>query len=106
VIPIDTDGALAPPRSNGELVFAALWQARAFGLAIALLEGHHLGWDAFRRHLLVAIEEHAEATYYEQFVDALAALAEEMAAGEMAGQAGRAEAGSAGPQLAVEPGVR
>jgi nitrile hydratase accessory protein len=85
VIPIDTHGALAPPRSNGELVFAAPWQARAFGLAIALLEGHHLGWDEFRHHLLVAIKAHPEATYYEQFVDALAALAEEMAGEEMAG---------------------
>ena len=75
-------------------------------MAIALLEGHHLGWDAFRRHLLVAIKAHPEATYYEQFVDALAALAEEMVGEEMAGQAGRAEAGSAGPQLAVEPGLR
>ena len=101
MIPIDTHGALAPPRANGELVFDAPWQARAFGLAIALLEGHHLGWDAFRRHLLVAIKAHPEATYYEQFVDALTALAE-----EMAGQAARAEAGSAGPQLAIESGLR
>ncbi len=101
MIPIDTRGSLAPPRSNGELVFDAPWQARAFGMAIALLEGHHLGWDALRRHLLVAIEAGPDATYYEQFVDALAALAE-----EMVGKGGLAEEGWAGPQLAVEPGLR
>jgi hypothetical protein len=30
------DGPAAPPRSNGELVFAAPWESRAFGVAIAL----------------------------------------------------------------------
>ena len=78
MIPIDTQGSLAPPRSNGELVFDAPWQARAFGMAIALLEGHHLGWDAFRPYLVVAINAQPEATYYEQFVEALATMAEEM----------------------------
>jgi hypothetical protein len=78
VIPIDTRGSLAPPRVNGELVFDAPWQARAFGMAIALLERQNLGWDAFRRYLVVAINAQPEATYYEQFVDALAAMAEDM----------------------------
>jgi hypothetical protein len=79
VIQVDTDGAIAPPRRNGELVFAAPWQARAFGMAIALLERQGLGWDTFRRHLVAAIEKDPAATYYEQFVDALAAMAAEMA---------------------------
>jgi hypothetical protein len=78
VIQVDTDGSLAPPRRNGELVFAAPWQARAFGMAIALLDRHGLGWDAFRRHLVAAIEEDPLATYYEQFVAALSAMAEEL----------------------------
>jgi hypothetical protein len=78
VITVDTAGALAPPRRNGELVFAAPWQARAFGMAIALLERQGLGWEAFRRHLVAAIDRQPAATYYEQFVEALAAMAREM----------------------------
>ena len=79
MIEVDTSGSLAPPRRNGELVFAAPWEARAFGMVIALLERQGLGWDAFRRHLVAAIEKDPAATYYEQFVDALAAMAGEMA---------------------------
>jgi hypothetical protein len=79
VIPIDADGPVAPPRRNGELVFDASWQARAFGMAVALLDGHGLGWDAFRRHLIVAIAAQPEQPYYEQFVEALTALADELA---------------------------
>ena len=45
---LDVDGPAAPPRSNGELVFAAPWQARAFGICVAVLEREGLGWDDFR----------------------------------------------------------
>jgi Nitrile hydratase beta subunit len=76
---------VAPPRRNGELVFVAAWQARAFGMAVALLDRHALGWAAFRRHLIVAIEAQPEAMYYEQFVEALTALADELAAGRPLG---------------------
>jgi len=79
VIPVDTDGPAAPPRRNGELVFDAPWQGRAFGMAVALLERESLGWDTFRRHLVAAIAAAPDATYYEQFVDALTALADEVA---------------------------
>jgi len=78
VIPIDADGPVAPPRHNGELVFDASWQARAFGMALALLDRHGLEWEAFRRHLIVAIAAQPDAPYYEQFVEALAALAGEL----------------------------
>jgi hypothetical protein len=80
VIPIDADGLLAPPRRNGELVFDTLWQARAFGMAVALLDCHGLGWEAFRRHLIIAIAAQPELPYYEQFVEALTALVDELAA--------------------------
>jgi hypothetical protein len=80
VIPIDAEGAVAPPRRNGALVFEASWQARAFGMAVALLDRHGLEWDAFRRHLVVAIAAQPEGAYYEQFVDALTAFADELAA--------------------------
>mgnify|MGYP000392023945 CR=1 FL=1 len=36
---LDIDGPAAPPRSNGELVFAEPWESRAFGLAMALNAG-------------------------------------------------------------------
>ena len=45
----------APPRSNGELVFEAPWQARAFGLAADLVAEGHFSWDEFRSHLIEAI---------------------------------------------------
>ena len=35
---LDSAGPAAPPRDNGELVFAAPWESRAFGLALALNE--------------------------------------------------------------------
>jgi hypothetical protein len=35
------------PRNNGELVFEAPWQARALGIAIAVVERLGLPWDAF-----------------------------------------------------------
>lgn len=96
MIRVDAEGSLAPPRRNGELVFAVPWQARAFGMAIALLERQGLGWDAFRRHLVAAIEKDPAATYYEHFVDALAGLA-----GEMAG-----DAASRQPVRAPDPSER
>ena len=45
----------APPRDNGELVFAEPWQARAFGLAADLANEGHFTWDEFREHLIAAI---------------------------------------------------
>ena len=45
----------APPRDNGELVFAEPWQARAFGLAADLVDGGHVTWDEFRGHLIEAV---------------------------------------------------
>ena len=80
MIPIDPEGPVAPPRRNGELVFDASWQARAFGMAVALLDHYGLGWDAFRRHLVVAIAADPDRTYYEQFVEALAALGDDLKA--------------------------
>ena len=40
------------PRRNGELVFAAPWEGRAFGLAAAYVEATGVGWAAFRTHLV------------------------------------------------------
>ena len=32
--PLDAEGPAAPPRSNGELVFEAPWEARLFGVTM------------------------------------------------------------------------
>ena len=69
----DVAGPAAPPRANGELVFDEPWQARAFGMAVALLERDGRGWDAFRAHLVPAIAADPEAPYYAAFVSALEA---------------------------------
>lgn len=47
----------APPRSNGELLFARLWEGRAFGMAIALSKQGHYEWEDFRQELIAAISE-------------------------------------------------
>ena len=54
---LDVDGPAAPPRSNGELVFAAPWESRAFGLAMTLHAGGVFEWEDFRRHLIAAVAE-------------------------------------------------
>jgi nitrile hydratase subunit beta len=52
----------APPRSNGELLFARPWEGRAFGMAIALSKKGHYEWEDFRQSLIAAIAEW-EATH-------------------------------------------
>ncbi|HET6794891.1 MAG TPA: hypothetical protein VFH45_10630 [Acidimicrobiales bacterium] len=79
MIDVDRSGPAAPPRRNGELVFEAPWEGRAFGMAVALLQHHGLGWEDFRCHLVAAIARRPDAAYYEHFVDALAALGERLA---------------------------
>ena len=63
------------PRRNGELVFAAPWEGRAFGLAAAYVEATGVGWAAFRTHLVAAIADLPEGTpYYEAWVEGLERL--------------------------------
>jgi nitrile hydratase accessory protein len=75
---LDVDGPAAPPRSNGELVFSAPWESRAFGLALALNAGGKLEWEDFRKQLIQTISdwerEHApdeEWSYYRCWLTAL-----------------------------------
>jgi hypothetical protein len=74
---LETTGSTAPPRKNGELVFEAPWESRAFGMVVALLEREGLGWDAFRPHLVRAIDADPDHTYYEQLAVALDAFVAE-----------------------------
>jgi nitrile hydratase accessory protein len=77
---------LAPPMANGEVVFEAPWQGRAFGMARALAESGACSWDEFRAQLIRAIGEWdrsaaaaagAEYEYWDHFLAALEALLEE-----------------------------
>lgn len=52
---LDVEGPAAPPRSNGELVFAAPWEGRAFGLAMALVDAGAISYDTFRAELIEQI---------------------------------------------------
>ena len=54
------DDPAAPPRANGELVFAAPWESRVFGLAAALRERGLFSWDEFRAELIAAIDDEAD----------------------------------------------
>jgi len=75
---LDLAGPTAPPRSNGELVFDAPWEGRAFGLCLAVLEREGLGWDAFRPHLVAAIAAEPERGYYEHLAVALERFVEQL----------------------------
>lgn len=54
---LDTHGPAAPPRANGELVFEAPWEGRAFGLVMHLAERGVLDYEDFRAELISAIAD-------------------------------------------------
>jgi hypothetical protein len=69
---LDVDGPAAPPRSNGELVFEAPWQARVFGLAAALVETQFAGdREPFRQRLIAAIAQDPQRSYWDSWAVAL-----------------------------------
>lgn len=80
---IDSDAAEAPPSANGELLFEAPWEARAFGMAVTLADNGRFTWDEFRAELIAAIAgweataaPGAEYRYYECWLAALSRVAE------------------------------
>lgn len=75
------EGPAAPPRTNGELVFAAPWESRLFGMTLALIEHGVLEWRDFQEELVAAIRAWesgaapgAEYRYYERWQAALESL--------------------------------
>ena len=97
-------GPAAMPRKNGELVFDAPWQGRAFGMTTALHEDGRYDWDDFRDKLIARIalaEEAAEAAgaefdYYACWVRAFEELLAEkgiVATGELDERAAEFEFG-------------
>ena len=74
----DMQGELALPRSNGELVFAAPWEGRAFGIAVALNEGGAYEWGEFQGRLAEEIasapRDEDASPYYERWLASLERL--------------------------------
>ena len=54
VIP-EMEGTLAYPRRNGEPVFDAPWQSRAFGMVVSLHTAGRYPWNDFKERLIDAI---------------------------------------------------
>jgi nitrile hydratase accessory protein len=76
ILPVD--GPDAPPRANGELVFAAPWESRAFGMAVSLHEHGLFEWEEFRALLIEEIgawdRAHPDGSGYSYYARWLAAL--------------------------------
>ena len=77
----DMQGDLAYPRKNGEPVFDAPWQSRAFGMVVGLHTSGLYPWDDFKTLLIDEIghDESSSAlpdsaAYYYQWMDAFARL--------------------------------
>jgi nitrile hydratase accessory protein len=70
---VDIEGEAAPPRDNGELVFAEPWESRAFGVAVALSEREAFEWERFRQELISEIGswQGGDWSYYERWLAAL-----------------------------------
>jgi len=72
------EGDAALPRKNGELVFAAPWEGRAFGMAVALNDRHAYSWDEFRDRLITQIAAAGAAgdssAYYERWLASFESL--------------------------------
>ena len=75
----DAETTVALPRQNGELVFEAPWEARAFGLAVALCEKGVYEWREFSAALAATIaaaeKENDPSGYYARWVASLEELA-------------------------------
>ena len=85
---LELDGPIEPPRKNGELVFEAPWEARAFGMALILHQQGVYPWREFSGRLATEIAggdtvpdtpvfplpPDTESRYYRQWLTALEGL--------------------------------
>ena len=66
---------IALPRENGEILFTSPWEARVFGLAVALNEQGAFAWKQFSETLAEQIakaeQEGESSTYYERWLRTL-----------------------------------
>ena len=67
----DLEGDVSPPRDNGEIVFAAPWERRVFGITIALCRCGACEWEDFRQRLMARIAEDEARPYWESWAAAL-----------------------------------
>ena len=72
------EAQIALPRENGELVFQAPWEARAFGLAVALNQQELYEWREFSAELAatiaVADQTTTPSSYYTRWIASLEEL--------------------------------
>jgi nitrile hydratase accessory protein len=77
------EGPLSPPRRNGEIQFAELWESRVFGLTMSLHESGAFAWSEFQAALIesIAAWERVHGTsgegyrYWERWLEAFETLA-------------------------------
>lgn len=104
--PLSAEGPAAPPRDNGELVFAEPWESRAFGMAVALHDAGAFTWERFQSELIgrIAAWEAAHPSgegwsYYRCWLQALEDVLAEagtVSRDEITGRAGALSARPAG----------
>ena len=70
-IDADLEGSVSPPRDNGEIVFAAPWERRVFGVTVALCRSDACEWEGFRRRLIRRIAEDETRPYWKSWAAAL-----------------------------------
>jgi nitrile hydratase accessory protein len=72
------EAQIALPRENGELVFQAPWEVRAFGLAVALNQQDLYEWREFSAELAATIaaadQNNDPSSYYTRWVASLEEL--------------------------------
>ena len=72
------EAQIALPRENGELVFQAPWEARAFGLAVALNQQDLYEWREFSAGLAATIaaadQNNDPSSYYTRWIASLEEL--------------------------------
>jgi nitrile hydratase accessory protein len=79
ILGADVTGPEAPPRRNGELVFDAPWEGRAFGAGIAMAQRGIFSFADLRDRLIAAVAawervheyDDARWRYYERWLTAL-----------------------------------
>ena len=67
---LDVAGQAAPPRSNGELAFAAPWERRIFGMTMALTQ-NVFSYEDFRQRLIGRVSEAPDRPYWHSWAAAL-----------------------------------
>ncbi|MFZ0831601.1 MAG: nitrile hydratase accessory protein [Mycobacterium sp.] len=91
----DLEGPVSPPRDNGEIVFAAPWEQRVFGLTIALCRSQVIEWEGFRQSLIRRIAGDPGVPYWQNWAHALEDV--------LAGKVSRAELDARQHELLTRP---